>query len=87
MLGTVIQGKNSRDEDTVCSTENAISAFGKICFFHGDVLGNDLPALVTTWLNWQPLVEDNVESLSVLGLLCRFIESYVALYSNYLLLL
>ena len=75
-LGSVVSGKDSCDEDNACPTENAISAFGKVCFYHGDVLGNDLPSLIDTWLNWQPLVEDDTESLSVLALLCQCIERY-----------
>jgi hypothetical protein len=74
-LGNVVSASGSRDEENACPTENAISAFGKICYYHGDVLGNDLPGLMATWLNWQPLVEDDTESLSVLALLCQFIES------------
>ncbi len=60
------------DELMNAAIDNAISAFGKICFFQWDSIP-DVASLVTRWLSWLPLRNDKEEMTLVCGLLSDFI--------------
>jgi len=78
-LSQVINHPDSRNEDNILATENAISAVGKIILsgFSG------APKLIPVWLNWLPTTDDKEESKIIYGNLCTLIESNnQTLFSN-----
>ncbi len=54
------------------STENAISAMGKIFKVYGGQL--DLVQLIPAWVNFLPVHEDKEEAVIIYNNLCYFIE-------------
>jgi len=69
----VITQADSRTEKYILSTENAISAVGKICTFQAKAV--DTAKTLQLWLSWLPVKEDNVESKVTYGQLLSFVES------------
>jgi len=72
-LLAVITHSESRSEDNVNATENAISSLGKIIRFHAKSI--DETKLLDAWLSFLPVSEDKVESAVIYSLLCWFIEN------------
>eukprot|EP01126_Amoeba_proteus_P040664 TRINITY_DN4345_c0_g1_i9.p1 TRINITY_DN4345_c0_g1~~TRINITY_DN4345_c0_g1_i9.p1 ORF type:complete len:251 (+),score=76.36 TRINITY_DN4345_c0_g1_i9:275-1027(+) len=74
-LVSVISQPDSREEQNVTATENAISSVGKILQFQWLKLGDDVPNLMRMWVNWLPLKEDEVEAQVVHEQLISFVTS------------
>jgi len=74
-LGVVITHSESRTEDNVHPTENAIAAWGRICQYQPAATG-DLGAALAAWFSFLPVLEDNVESQITYSQLCFFIETH-----------
>lgn len=77
LLGKTISDKQSRKEENLYATENAISAFGKVLLYWW----NSIPAekragLVASFLMWLPVRHDDVESKITYSTLCSLFERY-----------
>eukprot|EP01098_Paradermamoeba_levis_P002004 TRINITY_DN1231_c0_g1_i1.p1 TRINITY_DN1231_c0_g1~~TRINITY_DN1231_c0_g1_i1.p1 ORF type:complete len:598 (-),score=208.41 TRINITY_DN1231_c0_g1_i1:166-1929(-) len=72
-LVAVIQHEESKNEDNVYATENAIAALGKICHYQAAAV--NVAQFLPLWLSFLPVSEDKVESKVTYSLLCGFIES------------
>ncbi|KAJ3084297.1 hypothetical protein HK102_000705 [Quaeritorhiza haematococci] len=59
-LFAMINAPNSRDEENVMATENAISAIGKICHFFGAHF--DVDSVLPAWVAALPIVNDDQEA-------------------------
>ncbi|KAJ5074794.1 karyopherin (importin) beta 3 [Anaeramoeba ignava] len=71
-LADVIQAQDSREEPFATATDNAIGAFGKICFFQPQNI--PLQNSLNLWLSFLPVQNDPDESVATYSLLCDFIE-------------
>eukprot|EP00469_Lotharella_globosa_P014926 CAMPEP_0167824422 /NCGR_PEP_ID=MMETSP0112_2-20121227/8779_1 /TAXON_ID=91324 /ORGANISM="Lotharella globosa, Strain CCCM811" /LENGTH=1069 /DNA_ID=CAMNT_0007726371 /DNA_START=101 /DNA_END=3307 /DNA_ORIENTATION=- len=76
-LGNAIQHNRKlgarASDDTKSATDNAISAFGKVCRYRSSCV--DLNKMLPVWLGWLPLQIDGSEAASVYSMLCALIES------------
>merc|ERR1719278_2069592 len=72
-LVQVIQAPDSREQENVNPTENAISAVTKILKWNQGAINVD--EVLPVWLSWLPVVEDVDESPYVYGYLCDLIEA------------
>merc|ERR1719414_2172099 len=72
-LVQVIQAPDSREQENVNPTENAISAVTKILKWNQGAINVD--EILPVWLSWLPVVEDVDESPYVYGYLCDLIEA------------
>eukprot|EP01097_Dermamoeba_algensis_P002621 TRINITY_DN2040_c0_g1_i1.p1 TRINITY_DN2040_c0_g1~~TRINITY_DN2040_c0_g1_i1.p1 ORF type:complete len:492 (-),score=143.55 TRINITY_DN2040_c0_g1_i1:360-1634(-) len=68
-----IQQPDSRNDENVFATENAISALGKIILYQPSSI--NVAELLPLWFSLLPVLEDKVESPVTYGLLCTFVES------------
>eukprot|EP01097_Dermamoeba_algensis_P002108 TRINITY_DN1837_c0_g3_i1.p1 TRINITY_DN1837_c0_g3~~TRINITY_DN1837_c0_g3_i1.p1 ORF type:complete len:1076 (-),score=326.43 TRINITY_DN1837_c0_g3_i1:39-3266(-) len=68
-----IQHPESRNEDNVFATENAIGALGKIILYQSSAINS--AEWMPIWFGLLPVTEDKLESPSTYGLLCSFVES------------
>eukprot|EP01087_Luapelamoeba_hula_P021903 TRINITY_DN773_c0_g1_i1.p1 TRINITY_DN773_c0_g1~~TRINITY_DN773_c0_g1_i1.p1 ORF type:complete len:1105 (+),score=203.93 TRINITY_DN773_c0_g1_i1:1361-4675(+) len=75
-LGQVITHAESRTEENVHATENAISAWGKFCQFQGH--RTDLTQALAHWISWLPVSQDVVEAKITYAQLCFFFENHHA---------
>ena len=66
-------GARGEDYDDECATENAISALGKVCAFHGQHV--DLDALLPMWLQCLPLTADCMEAKVMHAQLLTYVEA------------
>jgi hypothetical protein len=74
-LLTVIKAPDSRKDNNAFPTDNAISSLGKILFFHSQTIPqNEFLDLLVHWLNFLPVVDDEIEAPHVHRLLCDFLE-------------
>jgi len=75
-LGEAIQrNRNSQNNgpDRKSATDNAISAFGKICKYRGKA--TNLAQALPVWLHWLPLQVDESEAEPVYSMLCALVET------------
>jgi len=74
VLAKVINAAGSREEENISATENCISAVSKV-FKH--IIGVDRldEEMITTWLSWLPISEDDEESVHIYGLLMDLLEA------------
>ncbi|KAL6068524.1 Importin-5 [Balamuthia mandrillaris] len=72
-LNVVISHSESRSEDNVNATENAISALGKIIQFQSAAINAE--EVLALWLSFLPVKEDKIEAIIIYNQLCTFIES------------
>jgi len=73
-LNRVCSLPDSREEDYIHPTENAISALGS---FYNQYPGQvDLATLLPIWLNYLPVTEDDIESQVTYNYLLSFVEKY-----------
>ena len=72
-LAAVIQAPDSRTDENVNATENAISSLGKLCEFQRNVIPGP-ESVVPQWLQCLPLTEDKVEARAVHEQLVRMLE-------------
>ncbi|ESO05871.1 hypothetical protein HELRODRAFT_188208 [Helobdella robusta] len=73
LLTRVIQEATSRSPENVCATENAISAVAKICRYNSSQISN-MNEVLSLWLSWLPIWEDEEEAMQVYDYLCELIE-------------
>ncbi|KAG7304294.1 hypothetical protein JYU34_011235 [Plutella xylostella] len=73
LLAAVISEPDARSVEKVNSTENAISAVTKIIKYNHTQINRD--EIITHWLTWLPVVEDNEEAPHVYSLLCELAAS------------
>merc|ERR1712154_45422 len=57
LLKNIVDSPNSRNDDNIASTENAISAIGKICKSYPNSLSNS-QNIITGWIQMLPLIND-----------------------------
>ena len=72
VLLALIQDPNSRLNDSVCATENAISSITKIIQFNNSMV--DVDALIPCWLSWLPIWEDEEEVIYVYTFLYQLLQ-------------
>jgi len=73
LLVQVVNAPDSREEENLNATENAISAAGKIIkYCSSSVNANEA---IPIWLSWLPIWEDKDEMGSVYGFFCELLES------------
>jgi hypothetical protein len=77
-LARVIGDPQSRSEENVYATENAISAYGKALAFHADRLGASFETAFAQWLSFLPIHQDKIESKVIYGNLCDMLEQRTA---------
>jgi len=75
-LNKLIADPEARSEENSCTTDNAISAMGKIAFYHSNSL--DANAIVPAWLGMLPLKEDRMEAKASTELIAKMVESRFA---------
>ncbi|PAA65847.1 hypothetical protein BOX15_Mlig010097g1 [Macrostomum lignano] len=74
-LVQLIAAPDSRNEDNVSCTENAIAAATKILkHCPAEVAGQPPEQILPMWLSWLPVSEDREETEHVYGFLCDLIE-------------
>ena len=73
LLVKVIQAPQSREPENTNATENCISAVTKICKYQPSCV--NLDEVLTYWLSWLPVWEDDDEAEHVYGYLCELIEA------------
>jgi len=73
LLVRVVTAPDSREEENICATENAISAAGKIIKYSPNTV--NVNEAIPIWLSWLPIWEDKDEMDSVFGLFCELLES------------
>lgn len=74
VLAQVIsQNRQKNQEALYTCTDNAISAFAKLCRCRSQCL--DLGKMLPTWLRWLPLRADRAEAPGVYGMLCKLVEA------------
>lgn len=71
-LNFVIRHPNALHSDNVMAYDNAVSALGKICQFHRDII--DAAQVVPAWLSCLPLKGDLIEAKVVHAQLCSMVE-------------
>ncbi|PWA84295.1 ARM repeat superfamily protein [Artemisia annua] len=71
-LNAVIRHPDALHPDKVMAYDNAVSALGKICHFHGDSI--DSAQVIPAWLSCLPIKGDVVEAKAVHELLSVMIE-------------
>lgn len=72
-LVAIIQDPNSRLAENIHATENAISAITKIIEFNNSMI--DVDAVLSCWLTWLPIWEDEEEVIYVYSFLCKLLIS------------
>lgn len=72
-LVQVISDPNSRDDENINATENAISAVTKILKYNNYSL--NVEEILPVWFSWLPVWEDTDEAPHVYGFLCDLIEA------------
>jgi len=72
-LARIVSDPESRGENNITATENAISAVAKIIKYCPSCVNID--EVIPLWLSWLPIWEDKDEMDSVYGLLCDLLES------------
>jgi len=72
-LKHVITQQDSKSDNFIMSTENAIGAVGKLIVHQGKAL--DLAIVIPTWLSWLPVKEDYVEAKVTYNKLVTMVES------------
>lgn len=68
-LKAIISSNDSRSEEYILATENAISAAGKL--INSGFL--DKSQTLPLWLSWLPTTEDKIESKPIYRLFCQFV--------------
>ncbi|KAJ8031234.1 Importin-5 [Holothuria leucospilota] len=74
-LSSVIADPQSRSEENINATENAISAVGKILQHNQGNLSINVDEVLQLWFSWLPVWEDKEEASHVFKFLCDLIES------------
>jgi len=73
LLMRIVSAPDSREEENLFATENAISSVGKIIKYSPSNL--NLTELIPMWLSWLPIWEDKDEMESVYGFFCELLET------------
>lgn len=73
LLVKIITDPESRSEDNIKATENAISAVAKFLMCNNSLI--NMEELVPIWLSWLPIWEDEEESNFVYSFLCSLLET------------
>lgn len=68
----MIQDPESRAEENINPTENAISAVTKICKYNSSQI--NLNEVLPLWFSWLPVWEDEDEAVHIYNYLCDLIE-------------
>ncbi|XP_059281070.1 uncharacterized protein LOC132034724 [Lycium ferocissimum] len=71
-INIVIMHKRAREPENEFAYDNAVSALGKICQFHGESI--DSAQVIPAWLNCLPIKADLQEAIFVHELLCSMVE-------------
>ncbi|XP_054709669.1 importin-5-like [Uloborus diversus] len=69
----IINDPQSRSEENVRATENAISAVTKFMASNNSLI--NLSEMIPMWMSWLPIWEDGEECKHVLGFLCTLLET------------
>eukprot|EP01090_Pellita_catalonica_P016710 TRINITY_DN4861_c0_g1_i1.p1 TRINITY_DN4861_c0_g1~~TRINITY_DN4861_c0_g1_i1.p1 ORF type:complete len:1108 (-),score=211.60 TRINITY_DN4861_c0_g1_i1:685-3954(-) len=72
-MSAVISHPNARKKPNIACTENAISAFGKICQYQGAAFNQDQG--IELWFSFLPVQEDKIEAKVIYNQLCNFLEA------------
>lgn len=73
-LGALVSSPEARSEDNVGSSDNAVSALGKLCEFQGEGAGFDTAQVLHAWLHYLPVRDDKTEAKSVHAHLARLLQ-------------
>lgn len=73
-LFNIINFPESRSEDNLIATENAISAVGKILAVYKESGAFDSASLIGAWINALPILEDSEEAPETYSLLLDLME-------------
>ncbi|XP_060195706.1 uncharacterized protein LOC132624961 [Lycium barbarum] len=71
-INIVIMHLRARKPENEFAYDNAVSALGKICQFHGETI--DSAQVIPAWLNCLPIKADLQEAIFVHELLCSMVE-------------
>ncbi|XP_060195697.1 uncharacterized protein LOC132624936 isoform X2 [Lycium barbarum] len=71
-INIVIIHLRAREPENEFAYDNAVSALGKICQFHGETI--DSAQVIPAWLNCLPIKADLQEAIFVHELLCSMVE-------------
>lgn len=74
-LFSIINSPDSRSEENIYVTENAISAVGKICRTFKDSGAFDSAQVLSMWIQTLPILEDESEATHVYSFLCELISA------------
>lgn len=69
----MINAPDSRSEDNIKATENAISAIAKFLMCNEPAIS--VEEIVPVWVSWLPIWEDAEESKFVYNFLCSLLET------------
>lgn len=80
-LNKLVADPQARTEENAATTDNAISAMGKIAFYHSNML--DANAIVPVWLSMLPLKADRIEAKTSTELIAKMVDAkFAPLLSN-----
>lgn len=74
LLVQLIADPKSRELENVNPTENAISAVAKILKYNNSAVQNK-DEIISAWLSWLPVVEDEDEAPHIYGYMCDLIQA------------
>ena len=75
-LHRVITTEDSREEENICATENAISALGKVIQYHKKSL--DIGSEIQKWISYLPTASKDEETDVIFNQFCNFAKLYPA---------
>lgn len=73
LLMKIIADPESRSEENIKATENAISAVGKFLMYNNSFINMD--QILPLFISWLPIWEDEQEATFVYGFLCTLLET------------
>ena len=82
ILTTIVSHTESRSEQNIRVTENAISAMGQIIEQHANYISAYIHQLLTLWIDQLPVHANQSESVIIYTQFCNFLKKFVLFFSQ-----
>lgn len=69
----MINAPDSRSDENIKATENAISAVAKFLMYNNSLI--NMEEILPLWVSWLPIWEDEEEAKFAYNFLCSLLES------------
>ena len=70
----VITDTSAKELENLSATENAIAAIVRICVYRPNLI--DMNTILSQFLNWLPITEDELEAPHIYDFLCNLVERF-----------